>query len=90
MNNDDLILILDDDTDLTLEDDYDDTSELVDDIPHAQRYSDYTGMYVVSPLLIDEQELRTKDKRMTDNVRVLPINEQYILNQYGGITAIIG
>lgn len=90
MVNDDLILVLDDDIQLTLDDGGGDDSILEDDIPYAKHYAEYTGQYEVTPILHDEQELRTKDKLMKDNVRVLPINEQYILNQYGGITAIIG
>ena len=90
MANDDLILVLDDDIQLTLDDGGGDDSILADDIPYAQHYTDYTGQYEVTPILYDEQELRTKDKHMLDNVTVKEIPVTWTTNPYGGNTVVIG
>ena len=81
MANDDLVLI------------FDDTGGdmvLVDDGPIGHHYDDYTGAYTVSPIFHDSQVLRTYNKHMLDDVTISAIGEQYIPNQYGGLTAIIG
>ena len=90
MANNDLILILDDDIQLTL-DDYDsDVAVLVDSNPYAPHYSEYTGPYEVTPILYDEQELRTNNKLMKDNVTVKPIPVVITSNPYDGKTVVIG
>ena len=80
MANDDLILVLDDDADLVL----------VDDVPYAQHYDEYQGQYEVTPILYDEQELRTRDKLMRDNVTVKAIPVVITSNPYDGKTVVIG
>ena len=80
MANDDLVLIMDNSADAVL----------VDDVPRAQHYTDYTGAYTVTPILYDEQELRTKDKHLTDNVTVEAIPVTDTVNPYGGRTIVIG
>ena len=88
--NDDLILVLDIDTELKLEDDQLDDITLEDDVPYSNHYDGYTGSYEVTPVLYDEQELMTINKLMTDNVIVKEIPITSIQNQYGGITVVIG
>lgn len=88
--NDELVLILDSDVELKL--DYDESGDmtLVDDVPYAQHYEEYTGNYVVVPVLYDEQELLTRNKLLRDNVTVKEIPITTTANPYGGKTVVIG
>ena len=88
--NDELVLILDSNIELKL--DYDESNEmtLVDDVPYAQHYDEYTGNYVVTPALYNEQELLTRNKLLTDNVTVREIPITTTTNPYGGRTVVIG
>ena len=88
--NDELVLILDSDIELKL--DYDESGDmtLVDDVPYAQHYDEYTGNYVVTPVLYDEQELLTRNKLLRDNVTVKEIPITTTTNPYGGKTVVIG
>ena len=52
-------------------------------------YEDYNGAYEVTPKVI-EQALKTKDKRMTDDVRIKSIPFFNVSNTSGGSTAYIG
>jgi len=89
MANDDLILVLDEDIELSLEDEEDD-AVLADDVPYAQHYTEYDGPYVVTPILYDEQGLRTHDKLMKHDVTVKEIPIITTTNPYGGKTVVIG
>ena len=52
-------------------------------------YTDYSGEYEVTPK-VNEQELKTKDKHMTDNVTVRAIPYFDTGNNSGGRTVYIG
>ena len=90
MANNDLILVLDEDLLLTLEDDGTGDAVLVDSNPYAPHYSEYAGPYEVTPILYDEQELRTNNKLMKDDVTVKPIPVVITTNPYDGKTVVIG
>ena len=52
-------------------------------------YEDYKGDYEVTPK-VNEQSLKTKNKRMTDDVKVKSIPFFNVSNTSGGSTAYIG
>ena len=87
---DDLVLVLDGGNDLLLEEDNQNELFLADDIPYAEHYDDYTGAYIVTPILYDEQQLLTRDKHMLDDVTVRAIPVTETTNPYGGRTIVIG
>jgi len=87
---DDLVLLMGVEDDMLLvSDEYDDIL-LMDDLPHAQHYEEYKGPYVVTPILYDDQELRTRDRVMIDNLTVREIPIVQTTNPYGGNTVVIG
>ena len=90
MASDDLILILDNGSDLVLVDDDAADTILVDDVPYAEHYPHYPGPYVVNPIFHDDQELRTADMVMDDDVTVKAIKVTDTVNPYGGRTIVIG
>ena len=88
---DDLILILDDTEEVTLLLEADGELVLEDSVPYAQpTLPAYEGPYTVTPVLYDEQELETRNLRMTDNVTVKEIPITQTSNLYGGYTVVIG
>lgn len=50
----------------------------------------YTGEYDVTPKISTETELKTKDKLMSDNVRIHKVPQYEVSNLSGGNTLIIG
>lgn len=69
----DTILILDDDTDLVLDDYGHDDSVFVDDVPHASHPDEYSGSYEVLPSLEEDITLPTTGKLMVDDLVVLAL-----------------
>lgn len=62
---------------------------LVGTMSHPKGYTDYKGAYEVTPK-VAEQSLKTKDKRMTDDVKIKSIPFFNVSNTSGGSTAYIG
>lgn len=62
---------------------------LVGALVHPKGYADYKGAYEVTPK-VTEQSLKTKDKHMTDDVKIKSIPFFNVSNTSGGSTAYIG
>lgn len=54
------------------------------------KYEDYKGPYEAESKPFIFSTLRTKDKHMTDNVTIKPIQTYEVSNPKGGITFVIG
>lgn len=65
-----LILILEDDSDLVFDGDYEADTVFVDDVPHAHQYDEYSGSYEVTPSFEEDIELPTVGKLMIDDLVV--------------------
>lgn len=65
-----LILILDDDTDLILDGDIRSEAVFVDDVPHVPQYDEYSGSYEVLPSIEEDITLQTNGKLMIDDLVV--------------------
>lgn len=52
-------------------------------------YTDYTGEYEVTPK-VESQTMPTKDKHMTDDVKINAIPYFEVSNNAGGVTIYIG
>ena len=88
---DDLILVLDGNVDADLLLDAEDELVFVDSVPYSPpSVPVYDGPYVVTPILYDEQELGTVNKKMTDNVTIKEIPIVQTTNLHGGYTVVIG
>ena len=86
--NDDLILILDSQEDITLTDDGNDDLLLVDDVPHVPHvpvFPEYTGECVFTPSL-QTQIAPTIQKVLLRNITINPIPNNYGLITYNGNT----
>lgn len=83
--NDDLILILDSQEDITLTDDGNDDLLLVDDVPHVPVFPEYTGEYEFTPSL-QTQIAPTIQKVLLRNIKINPIPNNYGLITYNGST----
>lgn len=86
----DLILILDQESDLDLVLDSQADLEFEIDAAVIKNYEKYEGTYEVIPILYDDQVLETKKKVMMDDVTVKPIPVVSTTNPYGGQTVVIG
>lgn len=53
-------------------------------------FPDYKGGYVVTSSLYDVQTLETRNKRMKEDMKVLPIPIHTVINPSGGYTITIG
>ena len=61
---------------------------LVGTMSQPKGYADYKGDYEVTPK-VTEQSLKTKDKRMTDDVTIKGIEIHRVKNNGGGTTVYI-
>lgn len=86
----DLTLVLDDGANLTLFMDEEDTLVLEESKYSTPSLPLYEGPYVVVPILYNQQELETGNKRMSDDVIVKEIPIVETTNIHGGYTVVIG
>lgn len=89
MANNDLILLLDD-QDICLVDDSNTDLILEDSLPHSQHYYDYDGEYYIIPRLRDFVVLPSENRLMKQDVFIEPITFTREDNEFGGVTVTIG
>lgn len=64
-------------------------NSLIGSLSKPSGYADYTGDYEVTPK-VESQTMHTKDKHMTDDVKINAIPYFEVSNNAGGITIYIG
>lgn len=64
--------------------------KITENIQEVSNAEPYKGEYEVAPKVDDFITLETANKRMTDNVTVMPIPYSEVSNDYGGNTITIG